>query len=118
MREKKTKQARNTKNLKSFYIKKKKKEIKDTIIRDTWTLFETEGEKEERKKLEKKEHNERLIKYRLIRDMTTRFEQEEESYYWPERVINFWNNNYIEYERNSDKNKNSLLNGYLNKTEP
>ena len=50
--------------------------------------------------------------------MTTRFEQEEESYYWPERVIKFWNNNYIEYERNSDKNKNSLLNGYLNKTEP
>ena len=31
-----------------------KKEIKDIIIRDIWTHFETEEEKIERKKLEKK----------------------------------------------------------------
>ena len=34
-------------------LKKKKQEIKDRIIRDTWTLFETEEEKKERKKFEK-----------------------------------------------------------------
>ena len=48
----------------------------------------------------------------------TRFEQEEEGCCKAERVNNFWNNNYIEYERNSNKNKNSSLIGYLNKTEP
>ena len=33
--------------------------LKDKIIRDTWTLYETEEEKKERKDLEKKkEHNE------------------------------------------------------------
>ena len=29
-----------------------------------------------------------------------------EGYYKPTRVGNFWNNNYIEYESNSDKSKN------------
>ena len=60
----------------------------------------------------------RLIRDRLTRDIKTRFEQEEEGCCKPERVNNFRNNNYIEYERNSNKNKNSLLIGYLNKTEP
>ena len=31
------------------------------------------------------------------------------------RVINFWNNNYIEYERNGIRNRNISLNEYLNK---
>ena len=34
------------------------------------------------------------------------------------RVSNFWNNNYIEYESNSDKNRNLSLDQYLNKIEP
>ena len=38
----------------------KKKKIKDRIIRDIWTLFETEEGKEERKKLER---NENIMKY-------------------------------------------------------
>ena len=33
----------------------------------------------------------------MIRDIRTLFEQQEEDYYKPERVSNFWNNNYIEY---------------------
>ena len=37
----------------SFTLKKKEKEIKGRMIRDIWTLFETEEEKKERKKLEK-----------------------------------------------------------------
>ena len=60
----------------------------------------------------------RLIRDRLTRDIKTRFEQEEEGCCQPERVNNFRNNNYTEYESNSNKNKNSLLIGYLNKTEP
>ena len=76
--------------------------------------------KKERKKeiREKKEHNERLIKDRIIRDIRTLFEQEEEDYYKPKRVNNFWNNNYIEYEGNGGKNRNVSLNEYLNKIEP
>ena len=44
----------------------------------------------------------------------TLFEQEED-YYDPKRVNNFWNNNYIEYENNGDKNTNLSLDKYLNK---
>ena len=47
--------------------------------------------------------------------MRTRFEQEEGDYYKPKRVSNFWNNNYIEYESNGDKNRNSPLDKYLTK---
>ena len=44
--------SQNTRN--TFLLKKKKKEIKDRIIRDIWTLFKTEKGKKERKKLEEK----------------------------------------------------------------
>ena len=44
----------------------------------------------------------------------TLFEQEED-YYDPKRVNNFWNNNYIEYENNGNKNTNLSLDKYLNK---
>ena len=44
------------------------------------------------------------------------FEQEEKEKvcYEPRRINNFWNNNYIAYESNGDKNKNLSLNEYLN----
>ena len=72
----------------------------------------------ERKKLEKKkETNNRLIKDRIIRDIKTLFEQEED-YYKPQRVSNVLNNNYIEYENNVDQNRNLSLDEYLNKIEP
>ena len=45
----------------------------------------------------------------------TLFEQEED--YYEKRVGNFRNNNYIEYESNGDKNRNSSLDEYLNKIE-
>ena len=34
------------------------------------------------------------------------------------KVNNFWNNNYIEYENNGDKNRNLSLDKYLNKIKP
>ena len=71
--------------------------------------------KKEGKKLEKKKkYNERLIKSGVIRGIMTLFVQEED-YYDPKRVNNFWNNNYIEYENNGNKNTNLSLDKYLNK---
>ena len=81
--------------------------IKDIIITDICTLFEIQEEEKERKKLEKKkEINDRLIKNRIIRDIKTLFEQEDDDgYFKPKRVSNFWNNNYIEYKSNGDRSK-------------
>ena len=45
------------------------------------------------------------------------FEQEED-YYKPKKVSNFWNYNYIQYENNVDKNRNLSLDEYLNKVKP
>ena len=90
-------------------------QLKVEIINEIWTLFETEEKKEDRKK---KKQNERIIKGRIIRDIRTLFEQEKVYFYKLKRVSNFWNNNYIEYESNGDKNRNLSLYEYLNKIEP
>ena len=101
-----------------LYQKRTKKKTKDRIIRDIWKLFETEEEKEERKDSDKKKKkNEILIKDKIIRDIRTLFEQEED-YYKPKRASSFWNNNYIEYENNSDENSNLSLDEYLHKIKP
>ena len=63
---------------------------------------------------QKKKHNERIIKNRIIADIRTLFEQEGKDYYEPKRVSNFWNNNNIEYESNGDKNRDLSLDEYLN----
>ena len=49
------------------------------------------------KQKKKKNQNKKIVKDRLIRDIRTLFEQEEEDHFKPQRVSNFWNNNYIEY---------------------
>ena len=49
----------------------------------------------------------------LIRYIKNLFEHEEEDYHKPVRVSNFWSNNYIEYESNSDKNKHYQLRNFL-----
>ena len=78
--------------------------LKENIINDIWTLFETKKEKEERKK---KNCNDKINKHRMIREIKKLFEQEvkEENYYEHKRMSNFWNNSYIKYERNGDKNR-------------
>ena len=59
-----------------------------------------------KKKIDKKqEHNERLIKDRIIRDIGSLFEQQED-YYEHKRESNFGNYSYIENESNGDKNRN------------
>ena len=49
-----------------------------------------------------KKENE-AIKDRINRGIKTLFAQED-GYYKPIRVGNFWNNSYIEYESNGDRN--------------
>ena len=91
--------------IKQTMVREKKPKIlgdklKDKTIRDIWTLFETEEEKEERKK----KHNGRIIKDRITRDTRT--------------LWNLWNNNYIEYESNGDKNRNLSSEEYLHNIKP
>ena len=86
------------------------------MIRDIWTLYETEKEKKEL--VRKKENNDRLIKDRITRGIRILFEkQEQKDYYKAERVINFGNNNYIEYKSYGDENRNLSLDEYINKIE-
>ena len=55
------------------------------------------------------------IKDIILRDIKNLYEHEEESYHKPVRVNNFWINNYIEYESNSDRNRTISVEEYLNK---
>ena len=55
------------------------------------------------------------IKDKIIREIKALFGQQEEGYYRPVRVGNFWNNNYINYESDVDRNKNLSVKEYLNK---
>ena len=65
-----------------------------------------------------KKENE-AIKDRIIRDIRTLFEEEEEKYYFkPLRVGNFWNNIYIKYESSGDRNKKLSVKEYLDKIKP
>ena len=54
-----------------------------------------------------------------IRDMKKIVkQQQEENYYKPKRVSNFWNNNYFQFESNCNRNKSLSPGEYINKTEP
>ena len=71
--------------------------------------------KERNQRKRKKKKNERVIKDQIIRDIRT---QQEEDYYKPKRVNSFWNNNYIEFESNDDKNSILSLDKYFNTIKP
>ena len=55
------------------------------------------------------------IKDRALRDIKNFFKHEEENYYKPVRVNNFWSDNYIEYESIGDRSKTLSVEEYLNK---
>ena len=58
----------------------------------------------------------KAIKDRILRDIKNLFEheeEEEEKYYKPVRVSNFWSNSYTEYESNGDRNKALSVEEYL-----
>ena len=58
-----------------------------------------------------------MIKDKTIRDIRSLFEKKED-YYEPKRVSSFWNNNYIGYESNGNKNRILSLDEYLNTIKP
>ena len=60
----------------------------------------------------------KAIKDRILSDIKNIFEHEEENCSKPVRVNNFWNNNYIEYESNGDRNKTLSIEEYVNKIRP
>ena len=57
----------------------------------------------------------KAIKDRILTDIKNRFQHEEENYYEPVKLNNFWSNNYVEYESNGDTNKTLSVEEYLNK---
>ena len=82
-----------------------KKELNYTTIKDITNIFRLEKET-------------KAIKDRIIRDIKRLFEHEEQNYYKWVRVNNFWSNNYIAYESNSDKNNPISVEKDLKKFRP
>ena len=60
----------------------------------------------------KEKNNKKILEDKIIKDIKNLFEQEE-NYYKPVRVGNFYSNNYIEYENNGDKIKALSIKEYL-----
>ena len=79
------------------------KESQDEVIKNIRNLFKLKIKK-------------RTTKHKIIRDTKTFFQQQEEGYYKPVRVGNFWNNNYTEYENNGDRKKNLSIEEHLLKS--
>ena len=97
----------------------------ENIIKDIRNLFRLKKEKRYPaikgiKKTFRQEKETKAIKDRILKDIKNLFEheKEEENYYKPVRVSNFWSNNYIEYESNGDRNKTLSVEEYLNKISP
>ena len=94
--------------MKSLGLEKDKK-IEDDIVKDARNLFRLEKEiddttiKDIRNVFRLRKENE-AIKDRAIRDIRNLFEHEEKHSYKPVRVGNSWNNYYIEYESDGDRN--------------
>ena len=79
---------------------------------------EENGIKDIRNLFRLKREKDNCIKDKIIRDTRTLFESEEEDYYQRVRISNVFNNNYIEYESNGDKDKTPSIDEYLDKTIP
>ena len=83
-----------------------KKELNYNAITDMRNLFRLQKET-------------KAIKDRILGNIKNLFEhEEEENYYKPIGVSNFWSNNYIEYKINGDRNKTLSVEEYLNKIIP
>ena len=94
-----------TKDIRNLF--KLKEELNDTATKDIRNLFRLKKEI-------------KGIKDRILRDIKILFEyeKEEENYYKPVRVNNFYSYNYIEYKSNGDNNKILSVEEYLNKISP
>ena len=81
------------------------KELNYTALKDIKYLFRWEK-------------GTKAMKDRILRDIKNLFEYEEENYYKPVRVNNFWSNSYNEFESNDDRNKTLSVEEYLNDIRP
>ena len=79
----------------------------EKIIKDIENLFRIKQENKGSKD----------VVLRSIKNLSE-YKKEEENHHKLEKVNNCWNNNYIEYKSNSDKNKILLVEEYLNKIRP
>ena len=70
--------------------------------------------KQEHKKQKKAKNKKWQLEDRIIGDIKNLFEQEEEDYYKPVRLGDFYRNNYIVYESNGYRNKALSIEEYLN----
>ena len=105
-----------------FSLEKLKKETINITIKDIKNIFRLEKENEEIKNRTlrgirnafRRENKTKAIKDRILRDISILFEnEEEENYYKPVRVSNFWSNKYIKYESNGNTNKTLSVEEYL-----
>ena len=94
----------------------------ENIIKDIRNLFRLKKNKitlqlTVQENLFRKEKETKAIKDRIPRKIKNLFKhtKEEENYYKPVGVSNFWINNYIEYKSSGDKNKTLSVEEYLNK---
>ena len=79
------------------------------------------GQKKLRKPKMKNQSEDKIItatEDRIIRNIKKFFEREEEDYYKPVRVGNFYSNNYVEYENNGDRNKTLSIEECLGEIKP
>ena len=71
------------------------------------------------KNLSRLEKANKSIKYRIFTDIKNFFEHEEdENYYKPIRVDNFWSNDHVKYQSNGDRNKTLSVEEYFNRIRP
>ena len=88
------------------WLEKENEKIKERKLRDVRTLFRLETEH-------------KAIKDIILRDIINLFEnKEKENYYKIVRVNNFWSDNYVEYDRNSERIKTLSIEEYLTEIEP
>ena len=57
------------------------------------------------------------INVKVLKDIKTLFESDEEDYYKPIRTGNIFSSNYIEYQSNGNKDKTLFIDDYIDKTE-
>ena len=82
-------------------LEKENRAIKDRKIIDIKNLFEHGDVRHIFRFFKKK----KIIEDRILGVRNFSELEEEENYYKSVRVSNFWSNNYMEYETNSDRNK-------------
>ena len=98
------------------------KNFKENLIKDVRNLFRMKKTKKEtnnpavkgRRNLFCIKIKNKAIKERIIRDVRNLFGHNEEDYYKPVQVGNFWSNNYIKNKIKGDR-KTVSVKKYLNK---